>query len=524
MHYRGDWLFCADYQPGEVVKSGGDYFMAVQQSAGKDPQDPLNSGYWVRISGGEPVPDHNDLDGLEGGDALHRYHLTEDAALAAEGEGPDPFAHKSEIIKKHNDLEDIDGNGTHHLSQDQAEAAQAANAPTAANPFATVDDVITEHNELNGVQGGRPDRPGEKYHLSKDASEAAEFAKNPSKHNRFLTKEEFPQFSRDISPFRLVDDAPEHMMLYGAAYSYDSTTQFGIFVAVGDNCAAHADKDDPFHWEADANVPPGFWRRAAGGGINVIVAVGLLGACMWRDASAIGGAWTMNPNLGADWNDITYGNGMFVAVGEGAVMKSVDGKTAWTLKAVEPGYGRDISFDNGYFYILGHKGVKRSVDCETWEDMDLTVEATWRTIAAGGGGHVVAIGGKCARSHDGGDSWKDRPLPVGGWEESVYISGFFMAIDGLDSAMVSEAERIYWKRRDIPNFAIRSLAAGNDTIVGVGSRIMIARVIDVGAALVNANGPNGSNPFATEQDVTDAVKEAVAQAVAEAKLYWDGVI
>jgi hypothetical protein len=106
----------------------------------------------------------------------------------------------------------------------------------------------------------------------------------------------------------------------------------------------------------------------------------------------------------------------------------------------------------------------------------------------------------------------------------VYVSGFFISIDGIDASMITESDHIHWERRDMPNFAIRALAAGNDVIIGVGSRIVVARAIDVGAALTNANGPNGSNPFATTADVTDAKREAIDEAVSEAKLYWEGVI
>jgi hypothetical protein len=481
MNYRGDWLYCADYQPGEVVKSGGDLFMALQQSAGKDPQDPLNAGYWKKLSGGEAVPDHNDLDGLQGGTELERFHLTQDTAEGAEGSGA-----------------------------------------SAADPMAKTSDIIRDHNLMDNVQGGRLDKPGEKYHLSKDAAEAAEWARRPGKQNPFLTRDELPQFSRDVSPFHLAASLPPNMgMLYGAAYSDAGN---GLFVAVGDNYAVHASKANPELWESDTGVPVGYWRGAAAGGLGIIVAVGLQGKVMWRDASSPDGIWTLCPDLGGDWAKVVYGNGMFVAAGEGAVMKSADGKTGWTLRAMEPGYGKDVTYDNGYFFVTGTSGVKRSVDAETWETLTLPVEATWRTIAAGGGGHVVVIGGKCVRSHNGGDSWRERPVPIGGWEESIYVDGFFAAIDGIDAVMVTEADRISWDRREMPNFAFRALAAGNGTIVGVGSRIAVARVIDVGAALSNANGPNGSNPFATMQDVADVKLEAVEEAVAEAKLYWEGVI
>jgi hypothetical protein len=240
---------------------------------------------------------------------------------------------------------------------------------------------------------------------------------------------------------------------------------------------------------------------------------------MWRDMA---GAWTLLPTLGGDWNKIVYGNGMFVAVTDGAIMKSSDGKTGWVLKNVDPGYGKDITFDNGCFYIVGKKGMKKSTDAENWTTLDLGEEATWRTAAAGTDDDLIVLGGKCVRSHDGGVTFGETHLPIGGWEESAFVSGFFIAVDGIDSYIFTESENIHWHKRDMPNFAVRGVSSGEDTIIAVGSRILVARIIDTGAALLNANGPNGSNPFATEQDVTTAKNEAIEEAVSQAAIYWGG--
>jgi hypothetical protein len=326
---------------------------------------------------------------------------------------------------------------------------------------------------------------------------------------------DLPQFSRAISPFKPVTMPAGTGMLYASDYGA------GIHLAVGDSCAIFADASDPMSWTLDLSVPEGYWRGLAFGGLDIFVAVGLEGKAMWRDMA---GLWSLLPTLGADWNKITYGNGMFVAVTDGAIMKSADGKTSWVLKNVDPGYGRDITFDNGFFYIVGKKGMKKSADAETWTTLDLGEQATWRTAAAGGGGHLIALGGKCVRSHDGGATFTERHLPIGGWEESAFVSGFFIAVDGIDSYIFTEAEHIHWVKRDMPNFAIRGVSSGEDTLIAVGSRILVARVIDTGAALNNANGPNGSNPFATMQDVTDAKNEAVTEAVSQAKIYWGGTI
>jgi hypothetical protein len=412
------------------------------------------------------VPLHNDLEGLQGGTEFERYHVTQLIAAALEAAGILP-----------------------------------------GDVFAKVGEIIKQHNALGGLQGGTE---FERYHLTKNGSDAAAFSKEPSKYNPFLTRKNLPQFTRTISPFHLVEHEPENMgMLYGAAYS---SYGGGLHVAVGDNCAYHATAEDPETWQAYANVPAGYWRRAVGGGLDIVVAVGLQGKIMYLDTA---GLWNILPSLGGDWNDIVYGNGMFVAVGEGAIMRSNDGVTGWTFKTMPPGFGRDITFANGWFYVIGTQGMKRSADADTWEDVTLPVDATWRTMAAGEI-HGIALGGKCVRTHDSGESWAERAVPIGGWEESLYVSGFFVAVDGIDSYMITEAEHIRWERYPMPNFAVRALSAGNDTIIAVGSKILVSRVIDVGAALTNANGPNGSNPFATMQDVQNAIKEAT--------LYWEGDI
>jgi hypothetical protein len=391
-----------------------------------------------------------------------------------------------------------------HLTQAAAEAAEGANAPSGSNPFVTADDVPDEHNDLAGLQGGTA---AERYHLSGNASAAAEYAKNPSRTNAFVTSDELPAFTRAISPFSLAETPEETGMLYGAAAGTAS------FAAVGDRCAVRADVNDPLHWTLDENVPAGYWRDAAFGGMDVYAAVGMEGKSMWREED---GDWTLNPSLGGDWKKIVWGNGLFVAVTDGMIMKSPDGKT-WSLRSLPPGYGRDIAFGNGYFYIAGQNGAKRSADAETWTDMNLGVMATWRTVAAGDG-YVCVLGGKCVISADSGASFQEYGVPIGGWEESCYVSGFFAATDGIDNIMTTEANAVDWDRSAIPNYAVRSLSAGHDVIIATGSRIMAARVNDTGAAIENANAPNATNPFATMQDVMNAIN----QAIADAALFWGG--
>jgi len=87
MFYRGDWKVCCEYNVGDVVQRAGALYMAMEQSAGMDPLDPLNAKYWKLTFAPivPPTTKHNELEGLQGGDAAKDefYHLTKDQAEAA---------------------------------------------------------------------------------------------------------------------------------------------------------------------------------------------------------------------------------------------------------------------------------------------------------------------------------------------------------------------------------------------------------------------------------------------------------
>jgi hypothetical protein len=99
MYWRADWKVCAEYQPGDVVSRAGDLYLAIEQNAGLDPADPLNTKYWRLINAAAPMPilKHNDLEEKQGGnlDAGEFYHLAkneqEAAANATEPSATNPF-------------------------------------------------------------------------------------------------------------------------------------------------------------------------------------------------------------------------------------------------------------------------------------------------------------------------------------------------------------------------------------------------------------------------------------------------
>lgn len=402
MFYRGDWKVCCEYNVGDVVQRAGALYMAMEQSAGMDPLDPLNAKYWK---------------------------LT----------------------------------------------------------FAPIVPPTTKHNELEGLQGGDAAKD-EFYHLTKDQAEAAVHAKNPSKDNPFLTAGELPYLARRVTDFELIKKPSGIGQLYGVTFGE------GRFVAVGDDCGVIS--PDGTLW-FEQPVLKGFWRGVAYGG-GVFAAVGLGGKAMY---SADGGkSWRESVAPEADWNAVAHGNGVFVAVADGKIMRSLDGKTQWTEKAVPGGYGTDVAFGDGLFLAVGPKGALTSPDGENWTERD-TPRATWRAVGHDGERFLI-LGGKGATTKDG-TVFDLHTLPAGGWDAVVHGGGFWVAVGGAYSCMVSPSGILDWKLRDVPNFVFSDLAFGKDTFVAVGSGIMIARIVDVAAALDGANAPSGTNVFVTMEDLKE---------------------
>ena len=407
MVYRGDWLICANYSIGEVVLRNGALWLAVAQNAGTDPDSEVGMNYWMLIGSEEPAEkNHNELDGLQGGDTAK----------------------------------------------------------------------------------------GEFFHVTKDHLAALKQAHNPSESNPFLTVENMPALEKRVADFQMREKPEGTGALYAAEFGG------GAFVAVGDDCAVRS--LDGRNWALLANVPAGHWRGTAYGG-GVFAALGLAGKAMWSDDS--GETWTESTAPEVDWNALAFGNGMFIGVSDGKVVKSLDGKTGWTAKDVLAGYGEDIAFGNGVFVAIGPAGALTSTDGETWTEQE-TPRATWRCVVYGNG-KFVALGGKCIFSTDGGQTWTESDLPSGGWDAVCHGGGFFAAVGNSDQSMVTGDGALDWTQTAVPNFLWRALAFGLDTFVAVGSGIMAARVVDAAAALNRANGPSGENAFATLLDITEMREE-----------------
>lgn len=148
--------------------------------------------------------------------------------------------------------------------------------------------------------------------------------------------------------------------------------------------------------------------------------------------------WTLEDGSieqGDYWYGVAYGNGKFVAVGEGgSTMNSANG-TAWNM--VDPSGSNnyyDITYGNNIFMAVGNipaEGqIMTSTDGEVWTQQTSSADESLRGVAYGSGS-FVAVGedGTIISSTNNGVTWQSHTSSIfNDWSSVAYGNGKFVAI------------------------------------------------------------------------------------------------
>ncbi|WP_203232117.1 cadherin-like beta sandwich domain-containing protein [Paenibacillus pinistramenti] len=166
-----------------------------------------------------------------------------------------------------------------------------------------------------------------------------------------------------------------------------------------------------------------------------IIAVGSGVAGELTSVSQNGYLWSTQAISGVQLNDVTYGNGKYVAVG-----------------------------DSGAVYI--------STDGTTWSNASIGSGAKLNRVAYGNYQYVAVGDGAIYTSYDGVD-WSLRSLPSDVVSETslygvTYAAGKYIAV-GAGGVIVSSADGAVWKSEDSDaDKDFKGIAAGNGKFVAVG--------------------------------------------------------
>jgi len=366
MFYRGEWVFCKEYSPGDVVQRGGELYLSIKQSAGEDPADPLNSEYWMLMMAKVDTPkQHNELEGLQGGGTNEYYHVLKDHAQA--------------ILK--------------------------SNSPGTDNPFLTVADMPALEKRVAAFKlKEAPEGIGTLY--------AAAFGDGvfvAVGDNTAVTSTDGENWIR-----RAITNGYMRGVAYGG----------GVFAAVGLGGRAMYSEDGGETW-TDGVAPDGDWNALAfGNGMFVAVSDGKI---MFSADGKTG--WSARDVPDGYGEAICFGNGVFTAIGPKGAMTSLDGVN-WTEHETPTGTWRCGTYGIGMFMALAGKCMTSTDGGETWEASVLPSGGWDAVCHGGGFFVAVGNSAQRIVTGDSGLVWEQTAAPNFVWRGLAFGLGMFVAVGG----------------------------------------------------------------------------------------------
>jgi hypothetical protein len=176
-----------------------------------------------------------------------------------------------------------------------------------------------------------------------------------------------------------------------------STYGNGTFVAISYNSnLTSRSTNDGVTWSAGGNAPsvPALGWRSSAYGNGVIVAIGYQSTSTMRSTND-GVTWSAGGNApsAANWDSVTYGDGVFVAVSNTSTMRSTDGGITWSSGGAPPSNNpwSSVSYGNSVFVAISNGSssnlTMRSINAGvTWSaGGNAPSLAQWQCMAYGNG-------------------------------------------------------------------------------------------------------------------------------------------
>jgi hypothetical protein len=145
-----------------------------------------------------------------------------------------------------------------------------------------------------------------------------------------------------------------------------------------------------------------------------------------------------------DWTAVTYGDGMFVAVGSGGIaMHSTNGDVWTRASVIQSGNWNSVTYGDGMFVAVGNSGVvMHSTNGDEWDPASAPQSGNWLSVTYGNGLFVAVKASGAVYSGDAmystnGDVWYSASLTSPEWSSVTYGDGKFIAVSLSGPAVAS---------------------------------------------------------------------------------------
>ncbi|MCY9597385.1 hypothetical protein PC41400_08855 [Paenibacillus chitinolyticus] len=193
----------------------------------------------------------------------------------------------------------------------------------------------------------------------------------------------------------------------------------------------------------------GLWGRFLRIALVFLLVAGTGGAGNWIGTAEAAGTWDTVPNnAGTDLNQVAYGNGKWVAVGNmGTIMTSSDG-LSWSKTTIGLPSAVGVNYAGNQWIVTGAGGkIATSPDAITWTVRTTGASASLSAAAYNGTVWVIAGYSGVILSSPDGIVWTPRTSGTAANFYSVtYGGGLFVAVGGSGTIRTSP-DGITWTTR-----------------------------------------------------------------------------
>jgi hypothetical protein len=195
-------------------------------------------------------------------------------------------------------------------------------------------------------------------------------------------------------------------------------------------------------------------------------------------------------NFGKTLTGVAFGNGRFVAVGlDGLILWSLDGKAWYKANSAGTVSYNGIGFANGQFVLLGRGGVlATSTMGANWEFKFTGTQNDLRSVAYGAGRWVAVGVHNTIVSSTNGYSWKSQqftPTDVH-FNDIVYANGQFVIVT-VGGKFYTSTSTNFWTK--VPYYfsyaSINSITHGNGQFFAVGTAAILITSPDAEAPFLS---------------------------------------
>ena len=186
-------------------------------------------------------------------------------------------------------------------------------------------------------------------------------------------------------------------------------------------------------------------------------------------------AWRIRASVSAGPNDLFYGNGRFVSVGDAGKVYSSSNGINWNLRAA--GTSRRLSgagWGAGRFVVVGDSGtILTSADGFTWATNGVTPAVNLRQVAYGNGLFVAVGGGSGVFTSPEGLNWRHAAAPAYSLNALTYGLGQFVAV-GPSNLVFTSTNATDWQTGQTGTGPLYDLAWDGRHFVAVGANSIIS--------------------------------------------------